>query len=109
MDEPFRFLESQEALYSRIVWGRMSPTQKGSFAQDTLPRMNVTQNIGPGHNTSVLEIGLEVAPLLLSGTAGPRLLQVWPKDEDVRNSGGPVVRTLSFNCRTYGFDPWLEK
>ena len=27
--------------------------------------MNVTQNIGPGYNTSVLEIGLEVAPLLL--------------------------------------------
>ena len=44
----------------------MSPTQKpGSFAQDTLPRMNMTQNIGPGYNTSVLEIGLEVAPLLL--------------------------------------------
>ncbi|DAA18294.1 TPA: Nucleosome-remodeling factor subunit BPTF-like [Bos taurus] len=44
----------------------MSPTQKpGSFAQDTLPRMNVTRNIGPGHSTSVLEIGLEVAPLLL--------------------------------------------
>ena len=46
----------------------MSPTQKpGSFAQDTLPRMNVTQNIGPGYNTSVLEIGLEVAGALAVG------------------------------------------